>query len=305
MTDFDVIGLGVATLDLLARVDHFPCGEEIQRAEDMAIQGGGPVATAIVALARLGARTAMFDAVGDDWRGDLIRAEFEREGVSTQHLRRCAGRTSATACVMVRKSDGARSIVYLPGSTPELQVADLPRPAIESARAIHVNGRHAAACLQACQWARQAGALVSFDGGAGRYRPEMRALVSLADVCIVAREFAERYTSASDLQTAAARLLGEGPRLVVITDGVNGSWVFPPGLHQPAYPLAIAVDTTGCGDAYHGAFLFALLQDMRPQEAAAFASAAAALNARNLGGRVGLPSRHEVEAFLAERKTNH
>lgn len=307
MADIDVVGLGVATLDILSLVDHFPSGEEIQRAEDMILQGGGPVATAIVALARLGARTAMLDAVGDDWRGDLIAAELEHEGVATRHLRRCAGCTSAMACVLVRKADGARTIVYLPGTTSELQAEDLPRHAIESARAIHVNGRHAAACRQACQWARQSGVLVSFDGGAGRYRPEMHGLVPLADVCIVAREFAERYTMESDLTAAAARLVSDGPRLVVITDGLRGSWVYPagrPGFHQPAYPLPQTVDTTGCGDAYHGAFLFALLQHMRPEAAAAFASAAAALNARRLGGRAGLPSRAEVEAFLAERGVN-
>jgi len=305
MAEFDVIGLGVATLDILMLVDHFPTGEEIQRAEAMTIQGGGPVATAIVALARLGARTGMLDAVGDDWRGELIWAEFEREGVSTRGLRRCPGCTSATASVMVRKSDGARTIVYLPGSTPDLQPADLPRAAIEAARAIHVNGRHSAACEQACRWARQAGVMVSFDGGAGRYRLEMRTLVPLADVCIVAREFAEHFTQESDPPAAASRLLDEGPQLVVITDGLRGSWVFPagqPSFHQPAFPLAQPVDTTGCGDAYHAAFLFALLKDMPLRSAAAFASAAAALNARRLGGRSGLPSRAEVEAFLAERQ---
>ena len=147
--------------------------------------------------------------------------------------------------------------------------------------------------------------MVSFDGGAGRYRPEMRTLVPLADVCIVAREFAEHFTQESDPPAAASRLLGEGPQLVVITDGLRGSWVYPagkPSFHQPAFPLAQPVDTTGCGDAYHAAFLFALLRDMPLQSAAAFASAAAALNARRLGGRSGLPSRAEVEAFLAERQ---
>ena len=187
--------------------------------------------------------------------------------------------------------------------------ADLPRPEIESARFLHVNGRHWEACLQACQWARAAGVPVSFDGGADRYRPELRQLVPLTDVCIVARDFAEKYTQAAeseaslwDVSQAADALLREGPRLVAITDGVRGSWVRSREeelFHQPAYLLPDVVDTTGCGDSYHGAFLFGLLKGWALTRTAALASAVAALNSQHLGGRGGLPTLEQAEAFLA------
>jgi sulfofructose kinase len=297
----DVLGLGVSTLDIVSLVDHFPAGEEIQRAEAMTLQGGGPVATAIVALARLGARTAMLDTVGDDWRARQIIDEYQSEGVITQHILRLPDCTSATACVLVRRGDGARTIVYFPGTTRELTATDLSPELIGSARILHVNGRHDGACLQACQWARLSGVRVSFDGGAGRYRPELRALVPLSDVCIVAREFALRYTGLHDVTAGAAALADEGPGLVVITDGRRGSWIHSEThapFHQPAFPIDGVVDTTGCGDAYHAAFLYGLLQDWPLPHTAAFASAAAALNARHLGGRQGLPTRSQVEAFL-------
>jgi sugar/nucleoside kinase (ribokinase family) len=305
MPKIDVVGLGVSTVDIVTLVDHFPAQEGIQRALDMTVQGGGPVATAIVALARLGARIAMLDAVGDDWRSSLILEEFEREGVETRHVKRCPGRTSATACVLVQRDTGARAIIYLPGTTPELSPGDLPRQAIESARILHLNGRHGEACLEACRWARLAGVLVSFDGGADRYRPEMRPILPLTDICIVARDFAEKFTQEKDIPASAARLLEEGPRLIVVTDGTHGSWVFPRegrAFHQPAYRLSQVVDTTGCGDAYHGAFLFGLLQGWPLERVASVASAAAALNARHLGGRRGLPRLDAVEAFLALRQ---
>ncbi|MCP4516108.1 MAG: carbohydrate kinase, partial [Delftia sp.] len=98
--DFDVVGLGVSALDVVGRVDHFPAQEEVQRALEMTVQGGGPVATALVALARLGARVAMVDVVGDDWRGELILDEFRREGVHIDHVRQAAGCSSALACVL-------------------------------------------------------------------------------------------------------------------------------------------------------------------------------------------------------------
>jgi sugar/nucleoside kinase (ribokinase family) len=302
MTAFDVLGLGVSTLDILALVDHFPTGEEIQRADDLTIQGGGPVATAIVALARLGARTAILDAVGGDWRGELIRDEFAREGVATRHLIPHPSCSSAAACILVERATGARTIVYLPGTTPELSAADVPAGLIESARFLHLNGRHWDACLEAVRRAKGSGARVSFDGGADRFRPEMRRLLPMVDLAIVAHDFAEKYTGETDTAKAAAALLGEGPGLVVITDGTRGSWIFPESeaaFHQPAFRASPTVDTTGCGDAYHGAFLYGLLHELTLHQAAAFASAAAALNARRLGGRSGLPRLADVEEFLA------
>jgi sulfofructose kinase len=299
---FDVIGLGVSVVDVVTRVDHFPAREEVQHASAAAVQGGGPVATAMVTLARLGARVAMLDAVGDDWRGDLIRDEFRREGVCTDYLKRVAGYTSSIASILVRQRDGARSIVYAPGTAPELSAADVPRDVITSARILHLNGRHWEACLQACQYAQASHVQVSFDGGAHRYRPELRQLVPLTDICIVARDFAEHYTQETDIRKAAERLLEEGPGLVVITDSTRGSWIYPQEgrpFHQPAYLLPQVVDTTGCGDSYHGAFLFGRLKGWDLEKTAALASAVAALNSQHLGGRSGLPTLEQVTSFLS------
>lgn len=305
MRPIPVVGLGTAVFDFVQLVDHFPAGEEVQRALDVAVQGGGPVATAMVTLARLGVRTAMIDAVGDDWRGQQILEEFEREDVCTDFMRFAEGCTSRLACVWVRKEDGARTIVYSPGDVPELVGSDLTRSVIQTAQFLHVNGRHWEACLEAIGWIKAAGGKVSFDGGAHRYRPEMKQLVPLVDVCIVARDFAERYTGETDIDTAAEMLLNEGSELVIITDGVRGSWLRSQdgqSFHQPAFQVGNVVDTTGCGDSYHGAAIFGLLKGMCLEEVTAFASAVAALNAQHLGGRQGLPTREQVQAFLAEQK---
>lgn len=298
---YNVLGLGVSTVDLLMQVDHLPAEEEILRAQAFSVQGGGPVATAIVALARLGARTAMIDAVGDDWRGHLITGEYAREGVDTRLLIRRPGHTSATAVVLVRRPEGTRTIVWSPGTAPELSVDEIPWSAIDQTAFLHVNGRHGESCRLACEYARLHGVQVSFDGGAGRYREETRRLVPLSDVCIVAREFAARYTGELEPARAGPAMLAAGPSLVAITDGLRGSWVFArdgTGFHQPAFRVDV-VDTTGCGDCYHGAFLFGLCRGMELRMAARLASAAAALNARTLGGRQGLPELDELEAFLA------
>ncbi len=302
MTNIDVIGLGASTVDILSLVDHLPAEDENLRAIEVSVQGGGPVATAMVTLARLGARTAMIDTIGDDWRGALIRDEFQREGVSVEYLKQDKGWTSPASTILVKKDNGARSIVWAPGSAPDFPAAELPRTAIESASILHVNGRHWEACMAAVSMAHEAGARVSFDGGAGRYRPELRELMPLTDICIAARDFAEKYTGETEVPAAASALLESGPGLVVITAGTRGSWVYSrerPPFHQSAYLLPNVVDTTGCGDSYHGAFLFGLLKPMDLEQAASFASAVAALNSQQLGGRAGLATYQQVEAFLA------
>lgn len=299
---FDVLGLGASTVDILSLVDHFPASEEVQQAHQVAIQGGGPVATALVTLARLGARTTMLDVIGDDWRGEVILNEFEREGVGTDYLRRVENAASATSSILVRRTDGARTIIFAPSTAPPLPADAAPEELISSAKILHVNGRHWEACLQACHHARKRGVKVSFDGGAHRYGSQIKQLIPLVDICIVAREFASAYTQAGDIQQAAELLLAAGPALVVITDGAKGSWVYPqggPSFHQPACLLPQVVDTTGCGDSYHGGFLFGLVRGYDLAETAALASAVAALNTRQLGGRGGLPTLAEVEAFVA------
>ena len=287
----DVIGLGVSTLDILSLVEAFPSGDEVQRAAAVAVQGGGPVSTAIVTAAALGARTAMIDRLGDDWRGATIMAEYRQAGVGTDFLEVVPGATSSIATILVRRTDGARAIAYCPGTTPEVSPADLPEDAIRTAKLLHINGRYPEACLHACQLARQAGVRVSFDGGAHRYRPEIRPLVGLTDICIVALDFARQYTSHTEIEAMAGMLLAEGPELVVITDGLRGSWIYPRGgepFHQAAFPQADLIDTTGCGDTYHGAFLFGLARGLPLTECAALASELAAQNCRFLGGRGGL-----------------
>jgi sulfofructose kinase len=158
--------------------------------------------------------------------------------------------------------------------------------------------------MEAARIAREAGVHVSFDGGSGRYRPELDQLVPLTDICIVARDFAEKYTRETDMRQAAESLLASGPGLVVITGGTDGSWVHSRdgrSFHQPAYLLPAVVDTTGCGDSYHGAFLFGIIQGMDLIRTASFASAVGAINSQYLGGRVGLPTYEQVQAFLRDR----
>jgi sulfofructose kinase len=298
----DVVGLGASTMDVLTLVEHFPKQREVQQSLSTVVQGGGPVATALVAVSRLGGRTAMIDSIGDDWVGDLVLRDFQREGVGTETIEIHRGQSTSISNILVSAADGARAIMFMPGSAPESALSESQKTTIQSARILHVSGRYSKACMQAIELAKARNILVSLDGGAGRFRPEMRTLVPLTDICIVARDFAEKYTEEHEVSRSAELLLKQGPGIAVVTDGVNGSWICTKdgsSFHQPAFLFPKTVDTTGCGDSYHGTFLFGLLKGFAVQKTAALASAVAAMNSQQLGGRSGIPKFDEVTRYLA------
>ena len=137
-------------------------------------------------------------------------------------------------------------------------------------------------------------------------------LFGLVDHPIVPWEFAAALTGAADVPAAVRRMWdmpvqpGTGGRsAVVVTRGIEGSWCTGgenPGkvFHQPAFRVQ-TVDTTGCGDVFHGAYAAALRQGRPLVERVRFAAAVAALKATRVGGQKGIPSREEAERFLAQR----
>jgi len=234
----------------------------------------------------------LVDWMGDDAEGEAIRQGLERFGVGREGLAMVAGGSSAEAVILVRRRDGARHILFRPGAGGGRSEANLKLEWFQTARLLHLNGRHEVAARAAVRLAEEARVRVSFDGGAGRYRESIRDLVRAAHIVIVAREFAARFAGIDDLPRAAAVLLS-APKteVVVITDGVSGSWVWSrqgESFHQPALVVPDVVDTTGCGDIYHGAFLHGWLSDWPLKRSAEFASEWAARNARGLGGRHAL-----------------
>ncbi|MDF1825211.1 MAG: PfkB family carbohydrate kinase [Verrucomicrobiales bacterium] len=301
----DILGLGMSLIDSVQGVDAFPAASGVTEVRESVLMGGGPVPTALCAAARLGATTGIIDRVGDDWRGDLIAGDYRKFGVDHRYLIQEEGRTSSFGIILVRSCDGERHVIFQQGDASPLIADELPVEAIKDSRILHLNGRHWPACLDAARGARGAGGLISFDGGANRYDPKFRELFPLVDLLIVARDFAEKQAGTKDRQRQLESLASEGAQIVGVTDGVQGSWFRTAegeSFHQPAYEMEAIVDTTGCGDVFHGAFLFALTQGQRCREAAQTASAAAALSATALGGRGHLPSIEEVERLISQGK---
>lgn len=287
----DVVGIGAATLDDLWLVPSFSSDEAVTQAVQHAQMGGGPVATALCVLGELGNTVTLLDLTGEDPTGQLILKGLADHRVDLQGMRIVAGAQSARAVVVVRASDGARQIAFLPAEVGELTLDVDQRDLVRRARLLHINGRHENACREAMALAVASGVTVSFDGGAGRFRESLRDLVQQSQIKILSMDFARHLTGMADLPSMMNHLLSPPTLFAVVTDGVAGSHVGTPcgwRFHQPAFPALPLVDTTGCGDVYHGAFLHGWLQGWGLEECAAFASKLAALNGEGLGGRAVL-----------------
>ncbi len=287
-----LVGIGAATLDLITLVDAFPSGESTAPARAIITMGGGPVATALCTAARAGIATALIDSQGDDWAGRAIIGELEGFGVDISHILTTTDTRSAIATITVRRSDGARAIRFLPSSAPEPTIDARCSHLISNAQILHLNGRHPNASAAAVAIAQRSGTRISFDGGAGRYAPELSPLLAQTDILIVAKSFAEEYLGGTATGPVLAQDLARqsGAGIAGVTAGADGSWVHSDGTTTfvPAEAVPTIVDTTGCGDVYHGEFLAALLNHCPPLESAIRATRAAAANAGALGGRGGL-----------------
>jgi ribokinase len=299
----DVVGLGYCVYDMLARVPYIPDFDDVRmtHVNDLVTDGGGPVCTALTALARLGAHTGYIGILGDEREGHWLRERLSAEGIDVARLRVTATGGTNICFILVDKTTARRAIICHPRvESCELVLTDADRTYVRSARVLHLDGQFMPAAIQAARWAQDTGVRVCYDGN--HPRPGLEHLLSLVDWLVVSEAFPEAWTGSKDLQRAASQLLGYGVDVLVVTQGARGCEVWTSDIHfqVAGYPVP-AVDTTGAGDAFHGAFIYGMLQEWEWNRVASFANAVGALNCLTLGGQRGLPSLQEVQAFIEDR----
>ena len=184
----------------------------------------------------------------------------------------------------------------------DLTLSQADREYIQAARVLHLDGQFMPSALQAARWAREAQVKVSFDGN--HPRAGLAELLRLVDWLVVAETFPMAYTGNPNPGEAAEELLSVGCEVQIVTEGDRGCQVYADGnqFHVPALTVD-AVDTTGAGDAFHGAFIYAMLQGWDLRRATRFSGATAALNCLTLGGRRGLPTLAQVLHALDSAST--
>ena len=297
------MGLGLAIVDVVLRIDRMPVWEDPRGLLDFTLADGGPAGTACFVASTFGLRTGFIDTVGDADLGEHRRRSLERAGVDTSRLVAREGPEDHVVVVYVDARTGERVFSFRRGflSRP-IDVSELDRAYIESARILHLDGSHGAAALAAARWMKESGGTVVLDAAATSHKvlEPTRALVAETDVLICGSGFAPMLTGEKDVRRAGRAALELGPRVVVQTEGAAGSYTVSreAEFHTPAFDVDV-VDTTGAGDTFHGAYLVGLARGWDLERCASFSSAVAALHCTVLGNRKGIPSMDEVEALMA------
>jgi ribokinase len=293
-----VVGIGHATVDFLGLVPRYPEPDTKTELHQVSIQGGGPVATALCAARALGCRARIAAKVADDDFGRFILRGLREADVDCDFVLIAPGSLSPFSFIAIGEDDAKRTIFYTHGDVARFAPDELDLPALlEGAGALLVDGHHPQAQIAAAETCRDRGIPVVVD--AGSLREGMGELVALSDFLIASERFVSEVAPRGEVEDSLVELQEMGPRGVIITLGENGSV----GLHedtlvrQPCHEID-AVDTTGAGDVYHGAFTAAWLLGYSFERAMELASASAALKCAALGGRAGIPELAEVLTFL-------
>jgi len=294
-----VVGIGQCSWDYLAVVDSFPQVDTKAEVSDWQEQGGGPVATALVALARLGLSCDFFGIVGDDPAGDKIRTSFCSEGIGTTGLLTRVNATSQTAFIAIERGTASRTIFWQRPSGKPLLPAELPAGFLSGCNFLLLDGLLTEASLWAARQARESGVPVMLD--AGRNRPGMLETAGMCDYVVASEQFARDLGWDGTGEGIAAIAVGIGSEVLTVTRGNLGSITWHDGeiITVPAFPVA-AIDTTGAGDVFHGGYIFGLLRGMELSDTIRFASAVAALKCSRIGGRAGIPGTSAVIRFLSQ-----
>lgn len=293
---FDVVGLGEASLDLVAVTRGWPVASSKQALEQFTMVPGGQTATAVVAAARLGWRARFVGAFGDDDFGARVMGALEAEGVEVTAVRR-PGMSSRFAVVLVDAASGDRTILERRDARLALDDADVDGDVFTSGRILLVDATDVTSAIRAARAARAAGVRTIVD-----VESPVRGLDGLLahiDVLITAGSFPMAYTGASSVSEGLKGIAERfRPALTVATLGRDGSlaWCQNREIRTPAHPVA-AVDTTGAGDAFRGGFAagwLSLGDAPDVERLLAYANRVAGLNCRAVGAQTALPGRGDA-----------
>ncbi|HXH14447.1 MAG TPA: ribokinase [Alphaproteobacteria bacterium] len=308
-----IVVIGSANVDFTVKVERLPQVGETVSGGDFRLSFGGKGANQALAALRAGAPVSMIAKLGRDPNGELLYRHLTTAGLSPEGLLRDDEVPSGVALIMV-DVHGRNLIAVAPGSNRRLMVAD-----VQALGAGVFEGRAGATyrprllltqleipldtVAYGLQRARDAGLMTILNPAPGRHLPE--GFLALPEIITPNETEASLLTgiTVTDLPTAqraGEHLIAMGSQTVIITLGENGCLLVHRGemRHFPAFPVT-AIDSTAAGDAFNGVLAASLLEGLPLEDAIVRATAAGALCVTKRGAQESLPTRQELDAFLA------
>lgn len=288
-----VVGIGACVLDTLIECDKYPIEDRKVPASKVVKTGGGPVANALVVLAKLGIEAEFLGCLSNNSDGDFLKNELNRYNVKTSGVVQIDKTSAFTSYILLSTENGSRTCVFERGNVPDDPIF-LNFSVIDGADVLHLDGNNLNTALVAAKYAKSKGVLVSLDAG-GVY-PGVEKLLPLVDILIPCEEFAMKVTN-KDNTTDAILTLQEkyNPKILVVTEGVNGGIYMEDGKvkRYDSYKVN-CVDSNGAGDTFHGAFISAYLKGYSLKDCCKIASVVAGLKCTKVGMRDALPTFNEA-----------
>jgi sugar/nucleoside kinase (ribokinase family) len=298
--------VGLTTLDIAARpIDALPGAETTTLVEQVALAPAGTAGGTALIAARLGVRTALASATGDDPAGMLVRSVLEVEGVDLSLLARLEATPTSTTILAI-DSNGRRPNFHALGASHRAEVGEAWPAAATEAKFLHYAGigspkLDGGAGADLAARAKAAGAVVTCDliSPGRRALDELRRVLPHVDYFMPNAGEARALSGRSSLAEAAVFFHALGAGTCIFKNGAEGSVIVSPEEETllPAHDIAV-VDTTSCGDSYCAGFIAALDRGWPPLQAARFASATAALVAQGLGTLGLLQDFEATERFM-------
>ena len=308
MKSFDVITMGIAVMDILARpADKTLFDHDNTKIDDVTVATGGDAANQAADLARLGRNVALSCRVGDDALGRLFLSEMASRGVDISHVAVSAESVTSAAIVLV-SPDGQRSIMSRPGNNYDFCMADVDMDLIARARLLSVGSLYGCLKLEAegletiLAHAKRHGVMTFADMSSDKNGTKLegiRPFLPYIDWFAPSEYESAHLTDGLGVEEAAQAFLKAGAKNVVVKLGPKGAYAHCCGFTEyvPAFDID-AVDTTGSGDAFCAGLIHSLLDGSGAEEALTFACACGAFNACYLGAATAPFSPNAIEDFI-------
>jgi sulfofructose kinase len=306
VSPFDVAGVGLNATDTLILLSRFPAYGGKAPFEREVLSPGGQVASAMVTCATLGLRAKYIGTLGDDERGVVQLESLRASGVNLDDIEIRPNCPNQSAYILVDQTTGERTVLWHRDECLRIDPATVTEDKIACARLLHIDGHDTPAVARAAEIARRHQIPVTVD--VDTIYPGFDRVLPNVDYLIASSEFPSRWTHEPDPCKALSMIQEEyGMRVAAMTLGAHGALARVEGrfLYSPGF-VVDAMDTTGAGDVFHGAFCYSVIECMPMREALEFSNAMAALNCTALGARGRIAGVTEARALIAsaQRRSN-
>jgi len=297
---FDAVGFGLNAVDHLIVVPEYPAFDTKMRLIDHKQSAGGQTATAMVALRRLGLKTAYAGRFGSDQAGLFGFQTLKDDDVNVDFAEIVDGARNQIAFITIDARSGERTIVWDRDDRLAYKREEAPAHFGSLGKVLHLDAHDPPACVEVARAARASGTIVSADiDNVYEGLPE---LLPLIDIMIGSKEFPRRVTGVTDPRAALVELKNRfGCAVVGMTIGAAGAVVYYEGsfFESPGFEAPGGCkDTTGAGDAFHAGFLYGFLTGSDMETSLKLGNAVAAIKCSALGARTALPTKSELGNFL-------